>query len=124
MKRSLVVACLVLLSFGCGGRSAQDWVAQLHDKDPVERLRAVRALGANHSETAVVVPALAGALKDEDASVRRAVAQTLGQIGGDAKEAAPNLVAALKDRSGGVKRAAAAALKRVDPQVATQAGIK
>ena len=63
MKRFLVV-WLALVPFGCGGKSTAEWVEQLNDKDAAQRIRAVKALGASHTERDLVVPALAGALKD------------------------------------------------------------
>jgi HEAT repeat protein len=123
MKR-ILMGWLVLVLAGCGGKSAQDWVEQLKDKDAAQRLRAVKALGASRSETALVVPALADVLKDENAYVRRDAAEALGKIGPEAREAVPALAAALKDRNRAVRKAAAGALKKVDPQAAAQAGVK
>ena len=123
MKRFLV-ACLVLAPFGCGGRSTQEWVEQLKDKDAAQRLRALKALGASRTERDLVVPALAGALKDENAFVRRDAAEALGKIGREAHEAAPALAAALKDRNHAVKKAATEALKKIDPQAAAKAAAR
>jgi HEAT repeat protein len=122
MTRFLVV-WLALVPCGCGGRSTQEWVKQLNDKDAAQRLRAVKALGARHTETAVVVPALATALQDENAYVRRDTSEALGKFGPEAREAVPALVAALKDRNHAVRKAAADALKKVDPQAAAKAGV-
>ena len=79
MKRFLM-GWLALVLAGCGGKSAQGWVEQLKDKDAAQRLRAVKALGASCSETALVVPALAGVLKDENAFVRRDAAEALKKV--------------------------------------------
>jgi HEAT repeat protein len=111
MKRPLLY--LAVLAAGCGGKSTQDWIAQLGDRDSAQRLRAVKALGGRRSEADIVVPALAGALQDENAFVRRDAAEALGAIGPEARPAAPALTAALRDRNAPVRRAAARALEKL-----------
>ena len=122
--KKYVILCLVALSAGCGrGKSTADWIEQLQSKDAAQRLHAVKAL-ADRGKEAVVVPALALALRDQDAFVRRDAAHALGRIGPEARPATPALVAALKDKNLGVRQAAAKALKQIDPDAAARVKVK
>jgi len=119
---NFILAALLFLLPGCGGKSTAEWVEQLRAKDSAERLHAIKALGQRGKEADVIVPALAGALRDEDAFVRRDAAEALGRLGASAKAAVPGLQAATRDRNAGVRQEAAKALKRIDPEAAGGAG--
>jgi HEAT repeat protein len=113
MKHLLLVGTCLLLA-GCGKPTAA-WVAQLRDKDSVQRLRAVKALGEKRSEPDTVVPALAQALRDKDAFVRRDAARALGLFGPAASSAVPALRVATKDENKQVRHEAAIALRILAP---------
>jgi HEAT repeat protein len=122
--RAMVVMGLVLVLAGCGSRSTGDWLHQLEDSEVVKRRQAIRELGGRTGDAAQVVPALVKALRDENGYVRRDAAVTLGKFGSQAKEATPELLALLLDKERPVRTAAAASLKKIDPEVAAQAGVK
>ncbi|HJT78441.1 MAG TPA: HEAT repeat domain-containing protein [Gemmataceae bacterium] len=123
MRRLLLIALAALLC-GCGGKSTNDLVEQLHARDSADRLHAIRALETRGSEADVVVPALAEALRDHDVFVRRDAALALGRLGPEAQQAVPYLVPVLRDRDRAVRKASAQALKKIDPQAATRAGVR
>ncbi len=55
--------------------------------------------------------------------VRRASAAALGSYGEQAVRAVPALIKALKDPEVNVRNAAAGALRKIDPEAATEAGV-
>jgi HEAT repeat protein len=114
---------MALLLCGCREKPTSHWLEQLHSKDSSKRLHAVNALGQRSKDAAVVVPALAEALKDPDAFVRREAAGALGKLGSDARLAVPALLAAFKDRNTSVRKEAGHALKQIDPEAAARAGV-
>jgi HEAT repeat protein len=123
MKKFLPL-CLAILLCGCGEeKSTSDLIDQLRHQDAARRLEAVRELG-QRPETQEVVPALIGALKDGNSYVRRDAAVVLGKLGADARPGVTALLAAHKDRERRVRRAVAEALKQIDPQAASRAGIR
>lgn len=122
--RRLVLVALAAVLCGCGGRSTGDLVAQLHAQDSADRLHAIKALEARGSESEVVVPALAEALRDQDVFVRRDAARALGRLGPEAQGAVPYLVPGLRDRDRAVRKASARALVQIDPQAAARAGVR
>ena len=121
MRKGLLLGVCLLLA-GCGGKPTADWIAQLRDKDPAQRLRAIKILGEKRSELATVVPALAQALEDEDAFVRRDAARALGRIGPAAAAAVPALRVAGRDRNQHVREAALEALRKVAPNLPPEGG--
>jgi HEAT repeat protein len=121
----VALAAALLAAAGCGrGKTTQDWVAQMKDSDSAQRLRAVKAVAASRSEAALVVPALAEALKDPNAFVRRDAAEALKKIGPDARPAVPAILATLRDRNRSVRKAAAEALQSVDPEAVARARLR
>jgi HEAT repeat protein len=124
VRTTLLLLLLGSLLSGCGGKSTADWIGQLHAKESVQRLHAVKALAGRPAEAEVVVPALAEVLKDEDAFVRRDAARALGDIGPPAKPALPALLPALRDQHAPVRQAAAEALRKIDPEAAARAGVR
>jgi HEAT repeat protein len=123
--RRLALAAALLAAAGCGrGKTTQDWVAQMKDSDSAQRLRAVKAVAGSRSEAALVVPALAEALRDPNAFVRRDAAEALKKIGPEARPAVPAIVATLRDRNRTVRKAAVEALKSVDPETAARARLR
>jgi serine/threonine protein kinase len=78
-----------------------DLVATLRGPDPMERRRAVLALGEAGSRSSAAVQALAEALADADPRVRFMAAAALGRIGPAAEAAVPDLLAALDDGAAG-----------------------
>ena len=68
--------------------------------------------------------ALAANLNDSRAAVRRASAEALLRHSGIAKPALPGLLKALEDPDLDVRKAAAEALKTIDPETASKAGVK
>jgi HEAT repeat protein len=71
-----------------------------------------------------VVAALARALNGDAIVVRRAAAFALGEIGPGAKDAVTELLALFRDTDVIASKNAAQALKKIDPDAATKAGVK
>jgi HEAT repeat protein len=69
------------------------------------------------------VPALIGMLRT-DTSCRHVAARALAQMGTKARSAVPALIEALKDGNAWVRREAADALKLIDAEAATRAGVR
>jgi HEAT repeat protein len=114
--RMMRVAFLgVFLLVGCGGKSTDERLTQLRDKDSAQRLHAIKELREKKSEAGAVVPALAQALGDEDAFVRRDAARALGGFGANASSALPALRVAAKDRNTHVRQAATEAIHQITP---------
>ena len=67
---------------------------------------------------------LCDGLKDPQSPVRRWCAESSGKLGGNVKGVVDEIVRALKDEDSTVRKAAAEALKKIDPEAATNAGIK
>jgi len=93
----------------------------LHDKNEAIRAAAADALGDILSDPAVAIPALIACLDDPD--IDDAAAEALGKFGPLAKAAVPKMLPLLH---GGkeARRAAKLALPKIDPEAASQAGIK
>jgi len=103
-----------------GARPARDPIADLGRPEPIDRIRAAKALGMLGESSAQSVPALVQSLQmDKDPFVRRQCAMALGRLGASAESAIP----ALLDRfSHGYENAinlagceAVAAIRRIDP---------
>src|SRR5262249_40426544 len=92
-------------------------------KDPETevKLAALRALGACGKPA---VPVLTEALKDLHSEVLVVAAGSLGRIGPEAREAIPGLLLLWKDDEETIKNAAGDALKKIDADAASRAGVK
>lgn len=73
-----------------------------------------------------MVPALVALLKEskQDYRYQRDAAIALGEMGADARAAVPDLIEMAKDAKAPLKRQAIFALKKIDPDAATKAGIQ
>ena len=92
------------------GKSVDQLIVLLKDKDAGVRSEAASELFRHYSEARKAVPALIGALTDPDKDVRVAVADSLGAMGSKAKRAGPALICALKDRAPEVRSSVVRAL--------------
>jgi HEAT repeat protein len=95
------------------GKTVQEWLARLKDKDATVRKAAAEALGDRHLGTRPVLNALLAAFKDVDAGVRVEAAHSFWQLRpGDerAETAIQVLVEGLKHRDSAVRSRAAALL--------------
>jgi serine/threonine protein kinase/HEAT repeat protein/uncharacterized coiled-coil protein SlyX len=126
-RMSAFVACA-----GAGaGAGCRDLLAlleaALEGETDVNRVQAATALwkvGGMGPASDKAVAALMGSLKEPTyATVRGQAAGRLGEMGLAAGAAAPALRSALKDRNSLVRSAAAEALRKVNPEVATKAGV-
>ena len=119
--RPIVVVGLVLFVAGCG-RSTDDWLRQLQDRDVVKRRQAIRELGSRTGDAERVVAALTEALRDESGYVRHDAATAVAKFGAAAKPAAPALTQLLDDKELSVRKAAQAALQKIDPDAIAKRG--
>ena len=98
------------------GKTVEQWIEALKDKDQEVRYSAARALGKIGPKAEKAVPALVRALKDKNEYVRQWAASALGKIGPKAEKAVPALTEALKDRWPGIRaQDAAVALGKIGP---------
>src|SRR5882724_1701436 len=77
-----------------------------------------------HAQPELVVPALMRDFRSTDTLLRSLILTSLAQFEGKARESVPMVVEALKDTDQNVSNAAAFALKEIDPEAATKAGVK
>jgi HEAT repeat protein len=97
----------------------------LQDKDAGVRCAAALALGRAALKPEVVVPALVATYQTAaDWNVRRSCVSALGRFGPRARDADGLLVAALSDPKEIVRQSATNALKRVAPEVLTNAAAR
>jgi len=96
---------------------------RLRDPEPIIRARAANALGMLHQQPERVVPVLIALLRDRDDWVRCMAALGLDLYGEPAKPAVPALLVSLTNCSSTFRSFAAPAVKKLDPQAATEAGI-
>jgi HEAT repeat protein len=101
-------------------------IRTLQDPSAEVRRNAAGSLGGPvyKQEADTIVPALIKTLKDTDPTVRRWTAWRLGRYRARAHECVPKLVSLLSDSDQEVRKEAADALKLIDPEAATNAGIK
>lgn len=110
---------------GCGKKSTDQLIDDLHSHQVKDRLIAVRLLPQRTGEAEKVVPALIGALKDSEDDIRLSAAIGLGYFGDQAKDAIPALQKAESDEDARVREAARVALSRIDPTLkSTSSDIK
>jgi HEAT repeat protein len=95
------------------GKSAEEWISALQDKDAKKRRKAAEVLGNVGAADPQVIPALTAALKDRDPKVRSEVVLSLLKIGPAAQEAVAALNEARNDRDAGVRANAVKALQRI-----------
>jgi HEAT repeat protein len=86
-------------------------VAMLQDREPVEALSALEAIGP---EAKAAVPGIVKAMKDDWWTTRAYAARALGRVGGNTRDVTDALKTALKDRNSEVRAEAAVALTRID----------
>lgn len=84
---------------------------------------AVFALSAVEVDPSMVVPALVEALGDTNFLARAVAANGLARFGTNAQLAVPALVPLLSDPNSHVRRSASIALKQIDPEASTKAGV-
>ncbi len=90
-----------------GGKTLEQSLAQLGDRDPARRREAAVALGSQGPDlTKAAIQALSQSLRDPEVSVRHATALSLGNLGPASKVALPAIRAAVSDESAVVRRAA------------------
>ena len=89
------------------GKTLQEWIAALDDRDSESRSKAAKAV-AQFGEDAV--PSLKTALAHKSEWVRCGAAEAIGQIGPKAEAAVPALAAALRDEVALVRAVAASNL--------------
>jgi HEAT repeat protein len=118
--RFLLLSCLLICA-GCGKKSTDQLIDDLHSSQVKDRLIAVRLLPQRKGEAAKVVPALIGALKDGEDDIRVSAAIGLGYFGDQAKDAIPALQNAQSDEDARVREAARVALSRIDPSLPQKA---
>lgn len=96
------------------------------DQEDGVRLMAVFALGKIGVAHKEVMPALIEILGTGSPGDKRQAALVLGQIGPEAKDAVPSLLKVYENRAmdPDSSKRAAEALKKIDPEAATKAGIK
>jgi len=106
-------------------RVAPVLITCLNDPDASIRGSAASALGQMLTEPESVVPALIETLQgDRSSDVRLRAADSLGGFKSRAKPAAPALLNALNDQDPNVRYITGEALKQIDPEAATKAGVK
>jgi HEAT repeat protein len=88
------------------------------------RNAAALALGEIHCRPDLCLPALTSMLGVPPAYVRKTALEALAKFGPDAKPAVPKVVESLEDLNYYARVAATNALKAIDPEAATKAGIK
>ncbi len=90
------------------------------------RQRVIAALQKIDAETAARkgIPILIAQLNRKGDYSRAASARRLGTFGPVAKEAVPSLIKALRDEDKDVRKEAGIALKKIDPDAATNAGVE
>lgn len=121
VQKWLVLLLCSLACAGCGKKSTDQLVEDLHSPSERDRIVAARLLPQRQEDAAKVVPALIEALKGKQGGdVRRSAAVGLGYFGEQAREAIPALQAALHDHDARVREAAAVALSRIDPKLTPQ----
>jgi HEAT repeat protein len=124
-KNVRLAVATALWRLGPNGKAAAPGLidAFKSDEEPQVRVMAAFALGKIGPEKGVVA-VLAGALKGDAIVVRRAAAFALGEIGPGAKDAVTELIALFRDTDVIASKNAAQALKKIDPDAATKAGVK
>jgi len=89
-----------------------------------DRKCGVIGLGTVRPESSVAVPLLSTSLSDTNPDIRWMAAASLGNYGSEARQAVPALVQLLHDPSGVVRCSTTEALKKIDPEAATKAGVQ
>jgi HEAT repeat protein len=97
----------------------------LRDDDPWLRHFSAVNLGSIGPAAKDAVPNLVAAFKDSEYVVRKAAVLALGEMGPAAKDAVPSLIDKWRDTAdySAVSDAAARSLKKIDPEVARNAGV-
>jgi hypothetical protein len=100
----------------------------LRDSDPEIRSTALQQIqeAASHEtfDASSAVPVLIEQLKDPNLEFRIQAADVLGSLGLEATNAIPALVARLQDQAANVRVAVTNALKKINSDAATKAGVK
>ena len=114
-------------ALGAIGPSAQAAIPTLlaiaSDKKDQDRWDAISSLGRLHSSAETVVPVLESCLGDSNLLARLAAVWALSEFGEAAKSAVPSLIPLMADPNSHVREKATNALKRIDREAATKAGI-
>ena len=82
------------------------------------------ALAQIHAKPDMVVPALTNALSNRNLTLRLLAWRSLALLGRAGKQAVPALVKSLSDEDQDTGQSASNALKAIDPEAATKAGVK
>jgi HEAT repeat protein len=85
------------------------------------RERAADALGKLHIEPKKVVPALTLLLQDTSPAARYLAISGLGNFGTEARSAVPDITPFLESSDEGLRKAATDALRKIAPEVLTNA---
>jgi len=119
--RSRMLAIAVLRELGPPAKSAiPTLIKVLKEHDPRAKANAAMALGRIGEQPSAVIPALMVCLDDADPVVRGNSIGALTRFGERAKAAVPALENSLHDTNGNVSRLAELALKRIEPERASQ----
>lgn len=117
---------IMIGEFGTDGTNAiLNLISALNPTNhPVIQAHALIALGMIHSRPEVCVPAIVPFLRSPDVALRQKAVYALPQFRGGAKPAWADLLGCLQDSDPWTRKDAGRALKRIDPEAATKAGIK
>jgi HEAT repeat protein len=127
-EQNLAARVDVLYCLSCIGPAAQEavpWLLQkLPDANGKVRAGLVTALGEIHAQPDQVVPVLINCLNDSNRIIRVDSALALANYRTNAKPAVPALIGLLNDKGKGVSNSVVLALRAIDPEAATEAGLK
>src|SRR5258708_2296652 len=79
------------------GKTRSQWIAQLKDEYPENRIRAITLIGQLGSGAKVAIPELVKCLHDSDKTVRSRTLDAIGTLAATAEEAVPALVKDLEN---------------------------
>lgn len=123
-SKDRVIIIWALEAIGPAAQEAVPSLVRLAKQGEFRELKPIaNALGKIHSFPEIAVPLLASLLQHEDVFIRSNAAMSLAEFGPQAKSAVPQLLKAILDPDENVARPAGFALKRIDPEAATKAGI-
>ena len=120
--QSRTVAALAIAELGTNASPAIPiFLRQLENPNHFYRERAADALGNLHIEPETVVPALTHLLRDDSKAARYLAICGLGNFEFRARSAVPAITAFLTDPEDGVREAATNILRKIAPEVITNA---
>jgi HEAT repeat protein len=125
MRKFVALACLGLLTAGCGdpfkeeavykGQPTSYWVERLKAKKAPIRREAAQALGElGPSEVDMTLDPLIEALKDKDTSVRFFALRSIGKLGPKARPATNKVAKLMMDKNTAVAKEAMAVHRQLE----------